>query len=136
MPVPFTVAQALDELARRLAVVEGVRGVSSVDFGAFPGSSNASLAVTGQTGILATSQVKAWVAPVATADHTADEHLVEPLRAYAGNIVAGTGFTLYLVYGAGPENMPDAEPGDGALPLNNNAPRPYGLWSVGWEWRA
>jgi len=70
-------------------------GTATLDFGAFPGKSDASVAVTGQTGIVAGSLVEAWIRPVATADHTADEHMAETLKVFAANIVAGTGFTIY-----------------------------------------
>jgi len=73
----------------------GAQGTVSLDFGAFPGKSDASVAVTGQAGIVAGSLVEAWIRPVATADHTADEHMVETIKVFAGNIVAGTGFTVY-----------------------------------------
>lgn len=85
-----------------------------LDFGAFPGASDASLTITGQTGILAGSLVQAWITPVATADHSADEHLASPPRIYAGNISAGTGFTIY---GVTPDNT-----------------LTYGLWTVNWRW--
>ena len=65
-----------------------------MDFGAFPGASHTSIAVTGQAAILATSIVQAWIRPVATADHTADEHMVETIRVEAGDLVAGVGFTV------------------------------------------
>jgi len=91
----------------------GTTGTADLDFGAFPGKSDASVDVTGQTGIVAGSIVEAWIRPVATADHTADEHLVEELRVVAGNIVAGTGFTIYGVSGGH---------------------RLYGVWKVAWRW--
>src|SRR5205807_1334420 len=75
----------------------GAQGTGLLDFGAFPGASDASLVVAGQAGILAGSLVEAWLLPAATADHTADEHIVETLKVFAGNIVPGTGFTLYGV---------------------------------------
>lgn len=96
-------------------------GTTTVDFGAFPGKSDASVAVTGQTGILAGSIVGAWIRPVATADHTADEHLVETIAIDAGAIVAGTGFTIY----ARNTNQID-DP--------KQSPRIYGLWTVAWAW--
>jgi len=74
-------------------------GQTVIDFGAFPGSDRATVAVTGQSSILATSLVEAWLdATVAgTADHSPDEHSM----AAAGGvgitcqaIVAGTGFTI------------------------------------------
>lgn len=96
-------------------------GTTSVDFGAFPGKSDASVAVAGQTGILAGSLVGAWLRPVATADHTADEHLVETIRIEAGAIVAGTGFTIYAM-------------NTNQLPDPRSAPRLYGAWTVAWAW--
>lgn len=73
----------------------GATGTTTIDFGAFPGSSDASVDVTGQTGILTGSLVEAWIRPVATSDHTDTEHMVETLRVVAGNISAGVGFTIY-----------------------------------------
>jgi hypothetical protein len=71
------------------------QGTTTVDFGAFPGASDASVAVTGQTSITGTSLVEAWLYPTATADHTADEHWVETIACCAGNVSAGVGFTIY-----------------------------------------
>ncbi len=73
----------------------GATGKTTIDFGAFPGKSDASVAITGQAAIIAGSLVEAWIRPEATADHSADEHMVETLKVIAGNIVAGTGFTIY-----------------------------------------
>ena len=95
----------------------GAQGTADLDFGAFPGASDASVVVTGQTGIAAGSLVEAWMRLVATADHTADEHLVEPIEIQAGNIVAGTGFTIY---------------GINRTPLGET--RLYGVWKIGWVW--
>jgi hypothetical protein len=95
----------------------GAQGTADLDFGPFPGASDASVVVTGQTGIAAGSLVEAWMRLVATADHTADEHLVEPIEIQAGNIVAGTGFTIY---------------GINRTPLGET--RLYGVWKIGWVW--
>lgn len=73
----------------------GAQGTATLNFGAFPGSSDTSVAVTGQTSILSNSLVEAWIYPVATADHTADEHWVETVKVDAGNVSAGVGFTIY-----------------------------------------
>ena len=73
----------------------GAQGTAILDFGAFPGQTDTSLAVA-DAAILAGSLVEAWIWPLATADHTADEHIVEPLNVFAGNVQAGVGFTLYL----------------------------------------
>lgn len=89
-------------------------GTTSINFGTFPGKTDASVAVTGQTGITAGSLVEAWVFPAATAEHTADEHWVENIQVVAGNVVAGTGFTIY------------------GLTLDRS--RLYGNYNVAWVW--
>ena len=51
------------------------QGTATIDFGAFPGSNEASIAVTGQGSILATSKAEAYVmGGDTTSDHTADDH--------------------------------------------------------------
>jgi hypothetical protein len=111
-----------------------ITGTALLDFGAFPGASDASIAITGQTGILGTSFVEAWILPAATADHSADEHLVETLRVVAGNIVAGTGFTIY---GINTNQLTEFAPSDGNLNspnLGGTGTRIYGKWNVAWVW--
>lgn len=89
-------------------------GTTTVNFGAYPGSTDASVAVTGQASIVDGSVVKAWRRIVATADHSADEHWVEEdLDVYAGNIVAATGFTIYAKSRSG---------------------RLYGSFTISWSW--
>ena len=100
--------------------LEVAAGQSIIDFGAFPGKSDTSLAVTGQTGIAAGSIIEVSLTPVATADHTADEHLVETLRVFAGSIVAGTGFTIYGV--------------NDAQAFGVDGTRIWGKWTVNWQW--
>lgn len=39
----------------------GAHGVTQVDFGVFPGSSHATVTVTGQAGFVAGSEVEAWI---------------------------------------------------------------------------
>jgi hypothetical protein len=93
----------------------GAQGTATLNFGALPGTSDASIAVTGQTAILSSSLVEAWIVPATTADHSADEHMVESLDIYAGNIVAGTGFTIYGFN----------EAAIGTI---------HGNWTIGWVW--
>lgn len=100
----------------------GAQGTAVVDFGAFPGKSDASVVVTGQTGILSGSLVEAWLRPVDSADHSADEHLVETIRIMAGTVVAGTGFTVYAL-----NSSQLAEP-------TGQGTRLYGQWNVAWVW--
>lgn len=101
----------------------GAQGIATLDFGAFPGTSDAALVITGQASILSGSLVEAWILPVTTTDHTADEHWVEELRVFAGNIVASTGFTIYGVHQPA---MQDIESGQ--------CTNVYGVWNIGWVW--
>lgn len=96
-------------------------GTTTVDFGAFPGTADASAVVTGQAGIVSGSLVGAWIRPVATADHSADEHRVEPIAIVADTIVAATGFTIYAT-----ESVADTP--------QNEGHRLYGLFTVAWAW--
>lgn len=125
-----------------------------MDFGAFPGKSDASIAVTGQAAIAAGSLVEAWIRPVATADHTADEHMLETLKVFAGNIVAGAGFTIYG-FNTSQLNEPILpDPFNGGMVQNSasavvwRAPTSpggrergggrgtliYGQWTIAWAW--
>lgn len=106
-------------------------GNATIDFGAFPGKSDTSVAVTGQTGIVAGSVLNAWIRPTGSADHSADEHLVETLKVLAGNIVAGTGFTIYGI-NAGQFNEPVEEGTRGGR--GGRGTRLYGTFNVSWSW--
>ncbi len=124
----------------------GATGKTTIDFGAFPGKSDASVAITGQAAIVADSLVEAWIRPEATADHTADEHMVETLKVIAGNIAAGTGFTIYG-FNTSQLNEP-MEPlrvapfrtatapvyGYVAPSKGGQGTRIYGQWTVAWAW--
>ena len=127
----------------------GAQGIATLDFGAFPGQSDASLVVTGQAAIVAGSLVEAWLRPVATADHTEDEHMVETLKVVAAAIVAGTGFTIYgfntsqqnepLEYGmcttGRTPQVANALRGTPYAPYSGGrGTRIYGLWTVAWAW--
>jgi hypothetical protein len=74
----------------------------------------ASVAVIGQSGIaVATSFVEAFIQGDSTADHSADEHVIEPIKLRCGEIVDNTGFTIH-----------------GEIPTG----RAYGQWTVRWVW--
>ncbi len=90
----------------------GAAGNAIVNFGA--GSDTAQVSVTGQAGLLATSIVSAWIPGIASAEHSADEHIVEEIQASAHSIVASTGFTIT----ARTRNKPLT-----------------GQWTVAWAWR-
>ena len=74
------------------------QGTAIIDFGAFPGSNEASVAVTGQSSILDTSKAEAFVMADDTATgHTASDHRYLPqLAAFTcGAPTPATGFTIY-----------------------------------------
>lgn len=73
-------------------------GTATIDFGAFPGSNEASIAVTGQGTILATSKVEAYImADDTSGTHTASDHryLAALIGLSCGTPTLATGFTIY-----------------------------------------
>ena len=90
-------------------------GTATLNFGAHPGSNEASVAVTGQTSILSTSKADAFVmADDTSSDHTASDHRY--LEVFAtltcGTPTASTGFTIYA----------------------RSAEKLTGQWTVRWVW--
>ena len=102
------------------------QGTTTINFGTFPGATDATVTVTGQAAITTSNLVEAWINPTATSDHTADEHWVDPPEVFAGNIVNGTGFTIYGVIKKRAEIGPSSRSVD--------VPRIYGQWTVNWVW--
>lgn len=125
----------------------GTSGTTTIDFGSFPGAPMASVAVTGQATIASDSKTEAWILPAATSDHSADEHLVEPIRVIAGPATAGVGFTIYA-FGESPAPAPSGSDlprrghggtgGSGAQRPVQTAryrnPTPHGAFTVAWRW--
>lgn len=90
-------------------------GTATINFGAYPGSNEASVAVTGQTAILATSKADAFVmADDTSSDHTAADHRYFEVFASlsCGTPTAGTGFTIYA----------------------RSAEKLTGQWTLRWVW--
>jgi len=76
--------------------VLGQSGTATLDFGSFPGSTDATVTITGITRIAAGSLVEVWLWPGSgTSDHTDDEHKAVNMRVKASDVVAGTGFTIF-----------------------------------------
>jgi hypothetical protein len=115
------------------------QGSTTVNFGAFPGASDTSATITGQATITTSNLVEAWIYPVATADHSVDEHWVETIDCKAGSIVNGVGFTIWAKNN-NQINEPVGEQGasQGIGSTNNSiggrGTRLYGQWTVGWVW--
>ena len=105
----------------------GAQGTVMVDFGAFPGTPDTSITIPGQTGITGTSLVEAWIYPLATADHSVDEHRIENINVFADTIVVGSGFTVYAIYSNTLAETSTSEGLEGGTRL-------YGQWTVAWVW--
>lgn len=103
----------------------GAQGTATLDFGAFPGKSDASITITGEASILSGSLVEAWIRPVATADHSADEHMLETMKVFAHTIVAGVGFTIT---GVNTSEIHETGHRGGRGTLI------YGTWTIAWCW--
>lgn len=96
------------------------QGTTTVNFGAFPGTDAVAITVTGITG--SPTLGEAWIVPTATADHSADEHLLAAPRVYAA-VPSGGSMTITAI----------AQEGEaGSTAAKASPPRTYGLWTVGW----
>ena len=69
-------------------------GSTIVDFGTTK-KSDCSVTITGQAAIASSSILKAWITAKDSIDHSIEEHWIEDLEIISGNIIAGTGFTIY-----------------------------------------
>lgn len=69
-------------------------GSAIIDFGSTL-CTDASIDITGQTGILSTSYINVQLIGIDSVDHDSDEHIIEDIKVIAGNIIPGTGFTIY-----------------------------------------
>jgi hypothetical protein len=90
-------------------------GTATLDFGALPGLNDASVAVTGQATISATSKAEAWImADDTSSGHTAEDHrwFGAFARLTCGTPSAGTGFTIYA----------------------RSTEQLVGTWTVRWVW--
>jgi hypothetical protein len=70
----------------------------TIDFGAWPGSNEASVAVTGQAAITSTSKAEAFImADDSTTDHSANDHRYFGCFASltCGTPTDGVGYTIY-----------------------------------------
>lgn len=101
-------------------------GTATVNFGAWPGSPLATVDVTGQAGLVATSRIESWVLPIDTADHSADEHQMAELATRSFFVSSGT-FRIEVWV-----------PATGHRLLDNkrqfSPEKDYGQYSIGWAW--
>jgi len=133
----------------------GATGTTTVDFGAFPGGYDTTKDIA-SAGIISTSLIESWILPVATADHSIDEHMLEPLKIVARYLSDGNlrihAFNMNDLIAPAETVPPGAqqrmtsasvvawtqlnrqERPTGTLTLESKVPRVYGLYTVAWAW--
>ena len=115
----------------------GGTGTATIDFGAFPGS-NVAFVDVAATGVISTSTINAWIRPVVTADHTAEDHVAAPIRVI-GQYLADDSIRVYGI------NTNDVIPPLDNVPLRGGSskqsgvdrqrsPMLVGQYSVFWSW--
>lgn len=75
------------------AGTNAISGTATLDFGT--GAKTAQTVVTGVAATLPTSRMMAAMRLVATASHTVDDLLIDPIRVHVKSLVSGVGFTVY-----------------------------------------
>jgi hypothetical protein len=105
-------------------------GSATVNFGAWPGQAEATVDVSGQIGYVASSRVEAWILPIATTDHSIDEHVGEEIMAHAYYKVDGT-FTIVVKAKPHPQIRLVTKQSQYREATSEAL---YGLWTVGWAW--
>lgn len=116
----------------------GAQGSTTLNFGAFPGSSDAVVDVVA-VGVVASSAVEAWILPVATADHSVDEHMAETIKVVGTYLSDGNirirGFNTNQIRTA--PNSYQISAADGERMFTDPAPPNLmlvGQFTVGWVW--
>lgn len=111
-------------------------GVATLDFGAFPGQPMASLVVNSPDIADPNAELDAWIIPVATADHTVDEHIADGPAIIAAYTTPGTSFTITGSQNAKtlpvPPGTPFGNTANSQMPVGQQQLNPYGKWSVAW----
>lgn len=112
-------------------------GTSIVDFGAFPGKPLAEATVSAVS-IDLNAFLSVQVVPVATVDHTADEHSVDP-PLVSGQVSGNTIVLRACCSGRDrpvPPGIPFGQVNTSQMPIARRQMQPYGKWSVAWAFVA
>jgi hypothetical protein len=112
-------------------------GVATVNFGVFPGSPNTQVTIVAADAYDPAATLLAAITPIATGDHSADEHSADPpmvsAQVVAGNIV------INAAASGRDWPTPAGTPFGGAAsqqPIGLQQPQPYGAWSVAWSFNS
>ena len=76
----------------------GFSGKGTIDFGSVP-TDFAQLVITGQTSLVADTEIQAWIQENSTVTNNQNDHLTASFlsKIYISDIVAGTGFTINML---------------------------------------
>jgi len=107
----------------------GAQGTATLDFGVFPGSSVTSVDVAA-AGLISTSAVEAWIRPVATADHTVEDHIIVPMRVVGQYLSDGN----IRIYGINANDVIPPQEDVSPATVRQNAPMLVGQYNVWWVW--
>lgn len=114
---------------------EPLGGTSLIDFGAFPGTNFASVTVAAADIAVPAAVIDAWVTPIATVDHSADEHLMDPPLVVSA-VISGSNIVITGVPSGRdlpvPPGTPFGNTANSQQPTGNRQFTPYGKWSVSW----
>jgi hypothetical protein len=110
-------------------------GSTTIDFGAFPGSNYASTTITFSDVYDPNAIIDAWILPATTADHSADEHVVDPPLITVTNNGDGTITINGVPSGRDPfvpALIPFGNTANSQMPVPQAQVMPYGKWNVGY----
>lgn len=112
-------------------------GTAVVDFGAFPGKPVAEATVNGAA-IDLNAILQVQVVAVASVDHSADEHAVDPPMV-SGQVSGNTIILRANCSGRDrpvPPGIPFGQVNTSQMPIPRRQPTPYGKWNVAWAFVA
>ena len=109
-------------------------GVATINFGAFPGAASAQTTIAASDIDDPNAVIDAWIVPIATADHTADEHSADPPLVSAQ--VSGGNLVINAFPSGRDKPIPSGtafgQTATSQMPVGEQQPTPYGAWSVAW----
>ena len=106
-------------------------GVAVIDFGSFPGSPSATTTVVAGAAADPNAVIDAWVVPIATADHSVEEHQGDPPLVSA--VVSGGNIVISGFPSGRDLAVPPGTAFGGAnskSPVGQRQLMPYGKWSI------
>ena len=109
-------------------------GSTTVDFGAFPGCSEASVDVSGQSGLISSSLVEAWLLPIATGDHGVDDHVAESEGMGVIGRYKVDGTLTITAYARQRPQLADRIFTGSREDSSQTIPILFGQYTVGWVW--